>query len=227
MRTDPDIASIAATLGEPARARMMSALMDGRARTATELALDGGVAASTASAHLSRLVNAGLVAVVKQGRHRYFSIVDPTVAAGIESLMRMAGNADPDPRPFGPRDHALREARVCFDHLAGTLGVALKTRMVEAGYLIASAETASLSAEGERWLERIGIDMHALHAQRRVICRLCRDWSERRMHLAGGVGAELLRRMVALRFLQRVEGSRAVMVTARGRRFVDALDVGG
>jgi DNA-binding transcriptional ArsR family regulator len=225
--SDSDIATIAATLSDPAQVRMMSALMDGRARTAIELAPDGDVAASTASAHLSQLVDAGLVAQVRQGPHRYFSIADPTVAAGIEGLLRMADTADANAASFGPRDRALREARVCYDHLAGTLGVALKTRMVEAGYLIASGESATLTDEGERWLERIGIDVRTLHAQRRPICRTCMDWSERRMHLAGGVGAGLLRMTLGLGYLERIAGSRALVVTARGRRFVETLGVSG
>jgi DNA-binding transcriptional ArsR family regulator len=223
MTTDPDIAAIAATLGDPARARMMSALMDGRARTATELALDGGVAASTASAHLARLLKSGLVALVRQGRHRYFSIVDPAVAAGIEGLMRMAAPTESNTRNFGPRDQALREARVCYDHLAGTLGVALKASMIEAGYISASGEMATLSNLGEQWLERIGIDMRALNAQRRTLCRLCMDWSERRTHLAGSVGSALFQRMLGLGFFKRVDASRALIVMPQGRRFVETL----
>jgi hypothetical protein len=137
--------------------------------------------------------------------------------------MRMAAPAESNARSFGPRDQALREARVCYDHLAGSLGVALKASMIEAGYLTASADMATFSKPGEQWLERTGIDMRALHAQRRALCRLCMDWSERRTHLAGAVGSALFQRMLGLGFLKRVDASRALIVMPQGRKFVETL----
>ena len=221
----PDIAAIAALVGDPTRGRMLLALMDGRALTATELALEGGVSASTASSHLARLTGARLLSIAKQGRHRYFRIATPEVAAAIEGLMHIAPRrAARHARP-GPRDEGLRRARVCYDHLAGEVAVRLLQRLRERRVIAGDDEAMSLTTTGEAWCERVGIDVAALRARRRPLCRPCLDWSERRAHLAGAVGAALLDRMLALRYARRERDGRAVLLSPRGEAFVERLEL--
>lgn len=220
-----DLASIAALVGDPSRAAMLTALMDGRAHTATELALRAGVTPSTASSHLSRLTAGGLLAIARQGRHRYYRIPSPEVAAAIEGLMSIAPPA-PAPRT-GPPDPALRRARVCYDHLAGEAGVRLLERMRENGLLRGGDDAMELTPEGEAWCGRAGIDLAALRARRRRMCRSCLDWSERRTHLAGALGSALLDRLLALRWARREPGARTVVLSPRGEAFVEHLSVAG
>lgn len=224
MPDGPDIAAVAALIGEPTRARMLAALMDGRARTATELALEGGITASTASSHLSRLTAAGLVAIASQGRHRYFRLAGADVAAAIEGLMGIAaGNAD---RRAPVDDHdGLRRARVCYDHLAGEAGVRLLERLRQRRLVDGDDESIALTARGEAWCREIGIDLAALAVTRRRLCRACLDWSERRTHLAGALGAAVLERLLALRYARRQPDSRAIVLSRAGERFIDALAV--
>jgi DNA-binding transcriptional ArsR family regulator len=228
MSDTPDISVVAALIGEPVRARMLSALMDGRARTATELALEGRVAPSTASSHLARLTDAGLIDIRKQGRHRYYRIAEPNVAAAIEALMGISQRTTHAPkarvRP-GPRDDGLRRARVCYDHLAGEAGVRLLERMCERGFIAGDDESMMLTRAGEQWCAAIGIDLVALRGKRRPLFLPCLDWSERRTHLAGALGAALLDRMSSLRFLRREKGSRKVVLSARGEAFVESLEL--
>jgi DNA-binding transcriptional ArsR family regulator len=200
----PDVATVAALLGDAARARMLTALMSGRALTATELALEGDVAPSTASSHLAKLEAAGLVAQARQGRHRYFRLASAEVAAALEGLMTIAARDEKTSRGAAraprrrPADESLRRARVCYDHLAGEAGVALLTALRARRYVRASGEALSLTAEGAAWATSLGIDVAALRGRRRPLCRSCLDWSERRFHLAGGLGAALLERLLAL-----------------------------
>lgn len=222
MLDTPDISSVAALLADPTRARMLTALMDGRALTATELALEGGVTASTASSHLSRLTGAGVVAIAKQGRHRYFRIAEPEVAAAMERLMHLAPRS-PGAVRAGPRDESLRRARVCYDHLAGEAGVRLLERL-RAKEIVAGADGALVvTAEGERWCGASGIDLAALRARRRPLCRACLDWSERKSHLAGALGSAILDRLFAAGYARRVRGSRAVTLAPRGESFIEHL----
>jgi DNA-binding transcriptional ArsR family regulator len=223
MPAGPDIAGIAALVGEPARGRMLTALMDGRALTATELALEGGVAPSTASSHLEKLTRAGLVAIQKQGRHRYFRLAGPSVAAALEGLMAIAPGGR-GPRP-GPRDEGLRRARVCYDHLAGDAGVRLLAGLAERGWVRLSGDAIAVTAAGEEGLRRFGIDLAALRAARRPLCRSCLDWSERKLHLAGSLGAAVLDRLLALRLARREIGSRALLLSPRGAGFVERLEL--
>ncbi|HEX6911604.1 MAG TPA: helix-turn-helix transcriptional regulator, partial [Longimicrobium sp.] len=192
MDDTPDIASVAALVGDSTRATMLTVLMDGRAHTATQLALDAGVSPSTASFHLARLTGGGLVAIARQGRHRYFRIPGPEVAAVIESLTYVAPPraGAPSRRP-GPADADLRRARVCYDHLAGEAGVRLLERLRDRGLVAGADDALALTADGEAWCARAGIDLAPLRARRRRLCRACLDWSERRAHLAGGLGAAL------------------------------------
>lgn len=211
-----DITSVAALLADPSRSRMLTALMDGRALTATELALEAGIVPSTASSHLARLAEEGLVAIAKQGRHRYFRIATADAAALIESLMRFAARDGRSAVRTGPRDEALRRARVCYDHLAGELGVELLARMRERRLIRESSGRLVLTKAGEQWLRSLGVDLEALRKSRRPLCRPCLDWSERRTHLAGAVGGALLERLLAMRLIRRQPDSRALTVVGQG-----------
>jgi DNA-binding transcriptional ArsR family regulator len=223
MVDSPDFAAIAALLGAPARGRMLQALMDGRALTATELAIEGDVTPSTASSHLARLTEAGLISIVKQGRHRYFRIAGPEVAALVERLTSLASGDQRD-TSTGPRDAGLRSARVCYDHLAGRAGVNLFERLQAQGRIAERDGALILTPGGEAWAGAFGIDLTALRAQRRPLCLPCLDWSERREHLAGAVGAAILERLLDLRFAHRETSGRAVTFSARGAAFLEHLD---
>jgi len=211
-----DLARIAALLGDPARARMLNALMDGRALTATELALEGAVAPSTASSHLARLLAAELVAIERQGRHRYYRLSGTDVAEVLESLMGLAVRLGGKRVRTGPRDPELRQARVCYDHLAGERGVQLFDSLCARGYLAPEDGTVSLTEDGRLALARFGIDFETLRATRRPLCRPCLDWSVRRQHLGGALGAALLQEIFARGWAERRRGSRVVAFSARG-----------
>jgi DNA-binding transcriptional ArsR family regulator len=222
-------AETASLVGDPSRASMLVALMDGRALTAAELARSAGITPQTASGHLARLVEAGLLAVECQGRHRYHRLVSPAVAQMLESIMSVsAGRADggrgKPPVVVGPRDQALRRARTCYDHLAGQIAVTMADRMVERGQVDLSPDGGALTESGATFLRGLGVDLDAAaerSARRsggRVFCRPCLDWSERRAHIAGAVGAALCQTCFAHGWLRRIEGTRAVSVTQAGRR---------
>src|SRR5262245_21651293 len=217
----PDVARVAALVGGPARGRMLTALMEGRALTATELALHGGVAASTASSHLDQLVEAGLLVIARQGRHRYFRIARPEVAAAIEGLMAIAPPART--RTTGPRDPGLRKARVCYDHLAGEAGVALLEGLRTRQWVRGAGPGLALAPAGEAWFRGLGVDLDRLRAGRRPLLRPCLDWSERQFHLAGSLGAALLERLLALRLARREAGSRALALSPRGQALLQGL----
>jgi len=220
----PDIARVASLVGEPARGRMLTALMEGRALTATELALEAGVAPSTASSHLEKLSAAGLVTLARQGRHRYFRISGPEVAAALEGLMAIAprgrprGNDGP-----GVRDQGLRRARICYDHLAGEAAVRLLGELCERKWLRSTHHGIAMTPDGEAWFRRLGVDFDALHEKRRPLCLACLDWSERQFHLAGALGAALLDRLLALRWVRRETGTRAVTISPQGAAFLERL----
>jgi DNA-binding transcriptional ArsR family regulator len=220
MPTTAKLASVAALLGDPARAAMMQAMMDGRALTASELARVAGITPQTASSHLARLTSAGLLAMEKQGRHRYHRLATPSMARLIESLMHVAAEIEPVRRPVvtGPRDLALRAARTCYDHLAGRLGVALADALVAAGHVELDSDAGIVTPAGLVLLERVGIDAMSAGRGRRVLCRPCLDWSERRPHLAGALGAALCQLSFDKSWIRRVDGSRAVTVTPKGER---------
>jgi DNA-binding transcriptional ArsR family regulator len=223
MGAEPDISAIAAAIGEPARERMLQALMDGRALTATELAVEAGVAASTASSHVARLERAGLVTRTVQGRHRYFRIATGTIAELLEGMMGIA--AGRRTVRTGPRDEALRRARVCYDHLAGERAIVLLERLRERRLVRGDGGFLELTADGESWLGSIGIDLDALRGKRRPLVRSCLDWSERRDHLAGAVGAAVLDRLLALRLATRDPVGRALAISSRGEAFLSTLQL--
>jgi DNA-binding transcriptional ArsR family regulator len=226
MKAGPDIAMIAALVGDPARSNMLTALMTGRALTASELAHQAGVTPQTASSHLSKLEAGGLVEQEKQGRHRYFRLSDPDVAAVLEGLEGLAARAGHMRVRTGPKDPALRHARVCYDHLAGDLGVQMLDSMKRQRWLRQRKQDIELTAEGERFLtDTLQISADALAHPRRPLCRACLDWSERRHHLAGTLGAAILTRFTELKWATRdaAPGSRVVNFTRHGEKRFAAL----
>lgn len=220
MREGPAIAPVAALIGDPARATMLTALIDGRALTVSELAEAGGVALSTASEHVARLIDGGLLAARKQGRHRYLALAGPDVALALEGLMALAGRTAPRPVRTGPRDAELRAARVCYDHLAGERAVAMLAALVARGVL-SDGDAPVLTDLGRDRLSGIGIDAGRLEAGRRPACRTCLDWSERRSHLGGGLGAAILRHALAEGWASRGPG-RVIRFSPRGAARFDA-----
>lgn len=223
MKVGPDIALVAALLGDPARANMLTALMGGQALTAGELAREAGVTPQTASSHLSRLEKGGLVIGRRQGRHSYFTLSGDDVAGVLEGLMGLAARAGHARTRPGPREPALRHARVCYDHLAGDLGVAMLESMTARGLL--DADLAP-TANGEAFFAALGIDLAPLRVGRRPLCKACLDWSVRRSHLAGSLGAAVLDRVYALGWAKRVEGQRVVAFTEAGeRKFVEVFGI--
>lgn len=216
MKEGPDIAQVAALIGDPARANMLTALMTGQALTASELAAEAGVTPQTASAHLAKMQAGGLVTLRKSGRHRYFAISGDDVGAMLETLMTFAESRGHTRLRPGPKDSALREARVCYDHLAGEMGVAMFDHLTR-NRLIEDGLDLWLTAEGRQFVRGFGIDVDALDGARRPVCRSCLDWSVRRTHLAGGLGAALLSRVYDLGWASREEGTRIVRFTANGQ----------
>lgn len=223
MSEGPDISALAALIGDPARARMLEALMAGCALTAGELAKEAGVTAPTTSAHLAKMVASGLLLVEVQGRHRYYRLAGPVVAEALESMMGLAAKVGRLRTRPGPRDEAMRFARVCYDHLAGQMGVKLHDAMIAQGRLVASADGLRLSAAGRRRFIAEGVDVAGLERKSRPLCRSCLDWSERRSHLAGSLGAALLEWFLSAGWARRDPKSRAVLFSARGRSEFEAL----
>ena len=216
MKEGPDIARLAALIGDPARANMLTALMSGKALTASELAAEAGVTLQTASAHLSKLDGGGLVSPRKQGRHKYFTLASDDVAAALESLMGLAAGAGHLRTRTGPRDPELRKARVCYNHLAGDRGIRLYDSLVAREFLTVGAQGLDLSKEGRRFVARLGLDLDALASARGPLCRECLDWSERRSHLGGRLGRALLAQFEAMHWARRVPGTRIVRFTPKG-----------
>jgi DNA-binding transcriptional ArsR family regulator len=222
MKEGPSIAPVAALAGDPARANMLAALLSGKALTASELASEAGVTAQTASSHLAKLEAGGLVAVASQGRHRYFRLAGPDVAQMLESMMGVAARAGHLRTRPGPSDPAIRKARVCYDHLAGEMGVELFDRLV-ALRVLSGGDAPKLTPRGEAFARDFGVDLAALSRGRRALCRSCLDWSMRRHHLAGGLGAALLERFYDLGWARRDRATRAVHFTPSGERAFQRL----
>jgi DNA-binding transcriptional ArsR family regulator len=217
--TDESIAPVAALFADPSRLAMLWALADGRPRPAGELAACARVSASTASEHLARLLRSGLVLAERHGRHRYYRIGGPAVVTALEAMGALA-------RPFPATDHrrhaatkAVRHARSCYDHLAGALGVQVTHALVARGALLLKDEQYEVPPDGTAFLtDALGVDVHRARASRRQFAKACLDWTEREYHVAGALGAELLLQFISLDWLERTNGSRALRVTARGRR---------
>lgn len=217
--SDPDLTVVARLAGEPARSRMLLALMGGQALTATELALEADVAPSTASSHLGKLHRAGLVELRRQGRHRYYRLGGSEVAELLERLGNFAaGPTGPQRVVTGPKDPEMRQARVCYDHLAGPLSVRIFDHLVGSGALKHHDDgSLGVSDRGEDFFAGLGLDVETLRRQRRVLCRPCLDWSERRDHLAGALASELLRWVFAKGWAERALDSRTVHFVRGGR----------
>jgi DNA-binding transcriptional ArsR family regulator len=217
MTDTPDIASVAALIGDRARARMLVTLMGGQALTATELAAAASVTKPTASAHLARLLGARLVGVASQGRHRYYRLADADVADLLERLIGIADGRGATVT-VGPRDPLMRKARVCYDHIAGELGVLAHDSLTRRQLVYAGEEGTELSDAGVEFFTTLGIDIVSLGVRRRRLCRACLDWSERRYHLGGSVGAALLKHCLSHGWARRARSSRTLIFSAAGER---------
>lgn len=230
MASNAAFAEVASLAGDPGRASMLHALMDGRALTATELARVAGITPQTTSGHLARLSAGGLVTVQKRGRHRYHRLASPAVARMLESIMQVAAGSAPRRKVFvGPRDLALRAARTCYDHLAGHLGVALADALVANGQIELTSDAGIITGNGAALFDRLGIELDASGKRKgRMLCRPCLDWSERRPHLAGQLGGALCRHCFTAGWIRHVDGTRAVVVTPKGQRnFRDIFRIKG
>lgn len=217
MKDGPDIARVASLIGDPARANILTALMSGKALTASELAGEAGVTLPTASAHLSKLADGGLIEMRKSGRHKYVTLASDEVAQVLEALMGLAaGTGHLRARP-GPRDPEMRQARVCYNHLAGDMGTRMFDSLLARGFLRAEGEALVLSRAGEDFIRGLGLDLEAGPKSRAPLCRECLDWSERRSHLAGRLGRALLTHMETEGWARRVEGTRIVRFSRQGR----------
>ena len=217
---------VASLVGDPARANILTALMPGRALTASELARQAGVTPQTASSHLAKLEAGGLIEQEKQGRHRYYRLSDPDVAGVLEGLESLAARAGHMRLRTGPKDPALRRARICYDHLAGDLGVQMLDSLKKQRLVRQSKQAIELTAEGKRFMEkRLQISAEALAHPRRPVCKACLDWSERRHHLAGTLGAAMMTRFTELKWAARdsTPGSRVVNFSRNGEKRFAAL----
>lgn len=223
MSENPNIVRVAALIGDNARAEVLCALMSGRALTATELANTAGVTKQTISFHLGKLLDARLIAVEQQGRHRYFRLAGPDIADLLESLMGLAFRGERNPVLTGPREPALRKARVCYDHLAGELGVLVYEQMLQMNILQQHPGGLQLTEHGRVWFQQLGIDTDALVTSKRAFCKSCLDWSERRHHLAGMLGSSLLTRIQELGWAKRNKDSRVIVFSVQGEKVLRSM----
>lgn len=226
MKAGPDIAMVASLVGDPARSNMLTALLSGRALTASELAQEAGITPQTASSHLSKLEAGGLIEPEKQGRHRYYRLTGEDVAGVLEGLAGLAARAGHMRVRTGPKDPALRRARICYDHLAGDLGVQMLDSLQKQRLIRQSKETMELTGDGKRFMaSALQIDADALEHPRRPVCKACLDWSERRHHLAGTLGAAIMTRFAELKWAARdpAPGSRVVNFSRNGEKRFAAL----
>ena len=212
----PDITTVARLMGDPARARMLLSLMAGRALTATELARVAGVTRPTASSHLSRLVRGRLVTVLNSGRHRYFRLAGPEVGGVIERLAEFSGGEATPATLLQPADAPLRKARVCYDHLAGDLGVLVLDSLLQQGMLRGDQSHPGIAPQSELFFADFGIEVAALVRGRRPLWLTCMDWTARRHHLSGALGAAILQRCFELRWVRRAKDTRVVWFSATG-----------
>ena len=215
------VAEIGALVGDPARANMLEALMDRRALTAKELAARAGIAPQTASGHLSKMLTAGLITMEQHGRHHYHSLASSEIARMLEGLQQVAStqnirHAGRTVRT-GPRDAAMRVARGCYDHMAGLLAVSLTDAMLGRGQIEFDGDGGNVTDAGKLFLEKFGIDLATVKQSKRVFCRPCLDWSERRYHLAGAVGAALMHQTLELKWVKRQDDTRALTITRAGK----------
>ncbi|WP_299675451.1 winged helix-turn-helix domain-containing protein [uncultured Roseobacter sp.] len=218
MKEGPDIAHVAALIGDPARANMLTALMSGKALTVSELAEEAGVTIQTASSHLSKLDEGGLLRPRKQGRHKYFSLAGDEVAHVLEGLMGLAAGSGHVRKRTGPKDAELRKARVCYNHLAGDMGTQMFDSMMDNGHIMLDGGDLALTDEGAAFATGFEIDLDALRKARAPLCRECLDWSERRSHLAGSLGRAFLTRFEELSWAKRDQKTRVVAFSRNGAK---------
>ena len=212
---ESDIAHMAGLIGDPARSRMLMALMGGKALTASELALEADVTPQTASSHLSKLVARELLVVRKQGRHRYFQLRGSEVAELLESLLTLSTKPSASTLFTGPRDPQLRKARVCYDHLAGEYGILIFDSLIANGYLKDDGDI-TLTDSGSRFFTTLGVNVVELKNKKRPLCKACLDWSERRNHLAGALGKWILDDIFANKWAHKALNSRVVRFSESG-----------
>lgn len=222
MTADLQLAKVASAIADSARARMLCALLDGRARTATELSISADVSTSTASAHLAKLTELGFLTLVKQGKHRYFQLANTQVASALEALLQLSAAASSDFHPSTPTH--LRYARSCYDHFAGTVAVALHDQLLKQGWLVSAADEPQtgtqhyqLSSTGAQLFIKLGVELQPKPRSRRQYACACLDWSERKAHLGGYLGAALLDMMLAQQWLQREPDDRVLHLTKKGQ----------
>ena len=223
MKEGPDIAHIAALIGDPARANMLTALMSGKALTVSELAKEAAVTIQTASSHLSKLDQGGLLRPRKQGRHKYFALANDEVAHVLEGLMGLAARAGHLRRRAGPKDAELRQARVCYNHLAGDMGTRMFDSLIAQGHLRLDGGELTLTASGATFVTDFGIDLDTLRKGRSALCRECLDWSERRSHLAGSLGRAFLSRFEVLSWAKRDQKTRVISFSWNGTKEFERL----
>ena len=216
--SEPNIVTIAALIADNTRASMLIALMSGKALTATELATVADVMPQTASSHLSKLVDGGLLVVRKQGRHKYFQLKDEQIAALIEQILNISAATTNKGIDTGPANTRLRVSRICYDHLAGELGVALYSAFIRRGFLIDGLNEPQLSEKGATFFSEIGVDIEAMSRAKRPLCKACLDWSERRSHLAGSLGKWILQDTFNNNWAKQDLDSRAIAFSVAGLR---------
>ena len=218
MKEGPDIALLGSLIDDPARANILIALMSGKALTVSELALEAGVTLQTTSSHLKKLENVGLLCQRKQGRHRYFTLADNDVGAVLEAMMGLAAKRGLVRVNPGPKDAALRKARICYNHLAGDLGIQLYDGLISKGCLIENSGDIELTGKGAQSVGEFGINLAQLSSVKRPLCKSCLDWSARRSHLAGSLGTAFLNRFIELGWASPVRNSRVIKFTVSGER---------
>jgi DNA-binding transcriptional ArsR family regulator len=211
-----EMAEIASLIGDVSRANILAALMDGRALTALELSLAARVTPQTASSHLAKLLGANLLAVEKQGRHRYYRLASAQVARTLEAVMALTVDAPPRHRAKSRLDDELRTARMCYDHIAGRIGVGIADALIGHGHIAFEDGAGEVTDSGRRFFADLGVDLITPVKSRRIFCRSCLDWSERRPHIAGHVGAQIASFCFAQKWLARNAASRALTITGQG-----------
>lgn len=218
MDAEGQFSRIASLIGEPARAKILWNLLDGRAFTATELALMADVSPQSASMHLHRLTEANLLAVERQGRHRYYKFASPEVAAAVEAIANLLPPGKPTRPGSVPGNGHIQYCRSCYDHLAGKIGVAITDRLLHNKLIATAADVYEVTTIGRKWFAGLGIDIADLQTRRRIFSKPCLDWSERRHHMAGSLGAALLSAMLQEDWIRPTRNSRALVVTGKGEK---------
>lgn len=219
---EKQFSEIASLIGDPVRSKVLWTLLDGRAYTATELSIFTDTTAQNISMHLSRMVQSDLLSVEKQGRHRYYRFSRQEVAYAVEALANLVTVKSNHKKIASEADSDIRYCRTCYDHLAGKVGVAITSGLLKQQLIVQNKNAFTISAKGNRWFGELGVDLQALQSRRRTLLRPCLDWSERQYHLAGALGAALLDKMLEDDCMRRKRNSRAVIITAKGRKWLSA-----